>query len=390
MSILRHPVPMLSPWGWGASTESWLPINAHLREALESLDSSYRALECFEIASIFLLHKVASCDGAVERHHRKYSVHLERILNWSFTVAQKSVFHWGQQDIQHYLDFVKSPDSSWVCSSSFSRFVSNKYEPYEQWRINERWKPFRRKIQDGAVMPPCWGSLDKERTIVLDFFHFLSQRASSPLAHLNVEIVGRLRREIPTKRPSRSLRREYSDNLFKMTESELDWVFEKADEFSNGNWQFELVLFAMAIMRYSNVPLRTLCRAPHSAGLLSQFYRQSGEWYFVNNLNESAERSYKFDAQIDLYIHRYFRYLELDRDEPLPDTHIFRRPVQEQGFGYDYLTKMVENFRYELCQLVENYRDSLLIIRQEMPRKFSLSVIRKSRSVPLLEKRRRA
>src|SRR5690349_17176114 len=162
MSILHQPVPMLAPSGWGASINSGLPANAHLREKLESLDDTCKTLECYNAASMFLLHKVVSFDGASERHLRKYSVSLERILNWSFIVAKKSVFDWDQEDIQRYLDFVEIPDSSWVCSSSFGRFVSNKDEPYEQWPINERWRPFRRKFLDGAVMPPYWGELDKE------------------------------------------------------------------------------------------------------------------------------------------------------------------------------------------------------------------------------------
>ncbi|QQO01680.1 hypothetical protein [Pseudomonas sp. SW-3] len=389
MSILHQPVPMLAPIGWGASINSGLPTNAHLRAKLESLDNSCKALECYDAASMFLLHKVVSSDGASERHLRKYSVSLERILNWSFIVAKKSVFDWDQEDIQRYLDFVETPDSSWVCSSSFSRFVINKNEPYEKWPINERWRPFKRKFSDGAVIPPYWGELDKERTIILDFFLYLSQRTSYPLAYLDANIMEKLRREIPTKRPPRSLRREYRKRLFKMNSLELDWIFEKATEFSKVKWQYELVLFAMAIMRYSSLPIKSLCRASNSTGLLSQFYRQNGEWYFVIDSSAPTERIYKLDAQIDSYIQRYLRYLGLAWDQPLPDTHIFRRPEKEQGFGYDYLAEMVESLRHELYQLVENHSSYHLNISQEIPQKFSLWVIRKSRPVPTRETKRR-
>ena len=385
MSILHQPVPMLAPIGWGACINSGLPTNAHLRAKLESLDNSCKALKCYHAASMFLLHKMVSFDGASERHFRKYSVSLERILNWSFIVAKKSVFDWDQEDIQRYLDFVEVPDSSWVCSTSFSRFVSNKNEPYEKWPINERWRPFKRKYSDGAVMPPYWGELDKERTIILDFFLYLFQRAAYPLAYLDANIVEKLRREIPTKRPPRSLRREYRKRLFKMNSFELDWIFEKATEFSEGKWQYELVLFAMAIARYSNLPIKSLCRAANSAGLLSQFYRQSDEWYFVIDSGAPTERICKLDAQIDSYIQRYLRYLGLAWDKPLPDTHIFRRPEKEQGFGYDYLAGMVESLRYELCHLVKTHRSYCPNISQELPQRFSLLVIRKSRLVPTRE-----
>ncbi|MBB3242046.1 hypothetical protein FHW68_003583 [Pseudomonas sp. Tn43] len=389
MSILHQPVPMLAPTGWGASINTGLPTNAHLRAKLESLDNSCNALECYDAASMFLLHKVVSFDGASERHLRKYSVSLERALNWSFIVARKSVFDWDQVDIQRYLDFVEIPDSSWVCSSSFSRFVSNKNEPYEKWAINEHWRPFKRKFSDGAVMPPYWGELDKERTLILDFFLYLSQKASYPLTYLDANIVEKLRREIPTKRPPRSLRREHRKLLFKMSSFELDWVFEKATEFSKGKWQYELVLFAMAIARYSNLPIKPLCRASNSTGLLSQFYRQSGEWYFVTDSGAPTERIYKLDAQIDPYIQRYLRYLGLAWDQPLSDTHIFRRPEKEQGFGYDYLAEMMESLRHELYQLVENHSSDDLNISQEIPQKFSLWVIRRSRPMPKREPKRR-
>lgn len=389
MSILHQPVPMLAPSGWGASIESGLPANAYLRAKLESLDTSCKALECYDAASMFLLHKVVSFDGASERHLRKYLVSMERALNWSFIVAKKSVLDWDQEDIQRYLDFVEMPDSSWVCSSSCSRFVRNKNDPYEKWPINERWRPFKRKFSDSTVMPPYWGELDKERTIILDFFLYSSQMASYPLAHLDANTVEKLRREIPTKRPPRSLRREYRKRLFKMSSFELDRVFEKATEFINGKWQYELVLFAMAIARYSNLPIKSLCRTANSAGLLSQFYRQSDEWYFVTDSGAPTERICKLDAQIDSYIQRYLRYLGLAWDQPLPDTHIFRRPEKEQGFGYDYLAEMVESLRHELYQLVENHRSYHLNISQEIPQKFSLCVIRKSRPVITRETKRR-
>jgi hypothetical protein len=173
-----------------------------------------------------------------------------------------------------------------------------------------------------------------------------------------------------------------------MNSFELDWIFEKATEFSMGKWQYELVLFAMAIMRYSNLPIKSLCRASDTAGLLSQFYRQRGEWYFVTDSGAPTERIYKLDAEIDSYIQRYLKYLGLAWDQPLPDTHIFRRPEKEQGFGYDYLSVMVESLRHELCQLVENHRSFQLNICQEVPQKFSLWVIRKSRPVPTRETKR--
>jgi hypothetical protein len=388
MYILRHPVPMLAPSGWGASVSSGLPANVHLKAKLESLDSSCRPLECYEAASIFLLHKVVSFEGAAERHHRKYSVYLERILNWSFIVAHKPVFDWDGGDIQRYLEFVENPDSSWVSSSTFSRFISNQEEPFERWLINERWRPFKREFFNGVPRPPYWGAIDKERTIVLDFFLFLSQRTSYSLAHLSADIVEKLRRIIPTKRPPRSLRRQHSEQLFKINSFELDWLFEKANELRKGNWRYELVLFAMAVMRYSSMPIKSLCCGPGFAGLLSQFYRCNDKWYFVSDSGAPTKRIYELDAQINSYIREYLSYLEVTEDQPLPDSHIFRRLGYDQGFGYGYVAEFMRGFRRELCESVETNGGIDTPVKLEVVRKITLQLIRKSSPLPSPEMKR--
>lgn len=389
MPFLRQPIPMLAPNGWGASNNPKIPANGHVKAKLESLDSTCRALECYEAASMFILHKIASVEGATQHQHRTCAVSLEQILNWTFIVAQKPIFDWNEVDLQRYLDFVQTPDCSWVGAACFSRFITDKNMSYEQGVINERWRPFRRKLVGGVPKPPHWAILDKERRVVLGFFSFLSLRTSYPLAHLNANFIEKLRLTIPTKRPPRSIRRKSSELLFKMTMFELDWVFKEAAELSESNRQYELVLFAMAIMRYSNVPLKSLCRSLGIAGVLSQFYHQNSQWHIIVNTGSPTERTYKLDAQMDSYIHRYFSYLGVTWDQPLPETHIFRRPDREQGIGYDHLSGIMENFRKELCQLFKKYRSSAPSIRWEVTRKISFRLIRRSRPVPRKESKKR-
>jgi len=77
-----------------------------------------------------------------EATYRSYRNEVERLLLWTWTVAEKSVIALKRPDLESYFDFVHSPPAAWVANSVDDRFRQIGGES----RQNKEWRPFVAKI----------------------------------------------------------------------------------------------------------------------------------------------------------------------------------------------------------------------------------------------------
>jgi hypothetical protein len=67
-----------------------------------------------------------------------YRREVERLLQWSWHIAQKSILSLKRQDIEEYLQFCLNPPKSWIGLKRVPRFIKKLGE-----RIpNTQWRPF--------------------------------------------------------------------------------------------------------------------------------------------------------------------------------------------------------------------------------------------------------
>lgn len=391
MPNLRLPIPMLSPLGWGSSSDFGLPDNVNVLAALESFDGSVHAIESYKAISLFCHFKEIS--SATPQGHRPqvYPEFLERTLNWSLIVCRKSIFDWAPEDIKNCLSFLEAPDDSWIASASHSRFVLDRRCSHAEWQLNEAWRPFRRAAKKGAfIEEPHWGTLDKERNLILELFEFLASNTSCVLPNLSIESIKQLRVSIPRKRPARADRRAHSDGLPRLHPHELDWIFGMAAELRSSDWYYNIILFAMAVMRYTDIPLKALCRGYDHTGKLSQFkIGADNVWRFTDHPDLASEKIYELDGRMEVYLKMHANYLCVPFEEELPDADIFTRPGSDHGFGYYYLLKLMTEFRDEICQLIENCDCPDAFARKDIFMGLSFTLIRRSRVRPLREAKKR-
>ena len=93
-----------------------------------------------------------------EATYRSYRNEVERLLLWSWTVANKSIVSLRRADLEAYFDFVHSPPANWVALS-----VADRFRPIDgQSRQNQNWRPFvvkiakqdrRKALDNGLTMP---------------------------------------------------------------------------------------------------------------------------------------------------------------------------------------------------------------------------------------------
>lgn len=381
MPNLRLPIPMLSPLGWGSSSDLGLPDNVHVLAALESFESNVHAIESYKAISLFCHFKDIS--SAPQQGHRPqvYPESLERILNWSLIVCRKSIFDWAPEDIKNCLSFLETPDASWIASASHSRFVLDRRCSHAEWQLNEAWRPFRRVAKKGAFIEEAhWSRLDMERNLILELFEFLASNTSCVLPKLSIESIRQLRVSIPRKRPARADRRAHSAGLPRLHPHELDWVFGITAELRRSDWYYNIILFAMAVMRYTDIPLIALCRGYDRAGKLSQFKIGADNiWRFTDHPGLASEKIYKLDGRMEVYLRMHADYLCVPFEEELPDADIFTRPGSDHGFGYYYLLSLMTGFRDEICQLIENCDYPDAFARKDIFMGLSFTLIRRSK-----------
>ena len=59
-----------------------------------------------------------------------YRRELERLLQWSWLIAKKSILALERQDIENYLQFCLKPPKSWIGKKGLYRFIDKRWCTY--------------------------------------------------------------------------------------------------------------------------------------------------------------------------------------------------------------------------------------------------------------------
>jgi len=102
---------------------------------------------------------------------------LEKYLQWSFRVCNKSPFTQTEQDITDFFEFVKSPPASWVSIGNQKKFIIVKGKRVS----NSKWKPFR--APRGAIKNS--GTIKKSYTVLSSYFSYALKKKHIKVNPLN-------------------------------------------------------------------------------------------------------------------------------------------------------------------------------------------------------------
>ncbi|MBU1926333.1 MAG: site-specific integrase, partial [Gammaproteobacteria bacterium] len=122
MARLKRPTPLFDTLSNFKSESSKNPL---------LIDHPERQKE-FELAIDF----IKQYDGS-EATFRSYRREIERLLQWTWLVADKSILELKRQDIEHYIEFCKKPPKSWIGVKNVARFVTKDDQrvPNPEWRL---------------------------------------------------------------------------------------------------------------------------------------------------------------------------------------------------------------------------------------------------------------
>ena len=122
MKMIKHPIP--------------IPII----DKLATLDESKSPVISPEFAqndlniSLDFLNQYKNNKSTFESYRRE----IERLLQWSWFIEEKSIIELKRQDMENYIEFCLNPPKTWIGTKKVSRFI----EKNGIRTANAKWRPF--------------------------------------------------------------------------------------------------------------------------------------------------------------------------------------------------------------------------------------------------------
>ncbi|MCH9769407.1 MAG: site-specific integrase [Gammaproteobacteria bacterium] len=205
-----------------------------------------------------------------------YRREIERLLQWAWLKAKKSISNIRHIDIESYIEFCQSPPVAWIGSKQTSRFINHQGQ-----RIpNANWRPFVTSVAKNQInqMPNSKNyqlsakALQAIFAILSSFYNYLIQED-----YINYNPVAQLRQK------SKYLRKHQSTTVIRRL-SELQWnyVLEAAEQMAEKDpLKHERTVFIMNALYAMYLRISELAATPRWQPQMGHFFKDSEEnWWF--------------------------------------------------------------------------------------------------------------
>ncbi|MDH5377592.1 MAG: site-specific integrase [Gammaproteobacteria bacterium] len=246
-----------------------------------------------------------------------YRREVERVIQWSWFVAQRTVASLKREDIEEYVRFCMSPPKEWVGLKQESRFLTKNGTRV----VNERWRPFvvsisKEKFRLGHEVgykdySPSQASIQSTFSILSSFFGYLIQEElieSNPVALIRQKskFVKKNQQQAPVRRIS---------NL------QWEYVIETIEQAANENpVEYERSLFIMNCLFAMYLRISELVADERSEPKMGDFRRDNdGNWWFHVTGKGNKDRIVTVSDEMLKSLKRYRKHLGLSSLPSLDD-----------------------------------------------------------------------
>lgn len=262
----------------------------------------------FSIAIDFL-KQYAGSDGTFRSYRRE----IERLLQWSWVVAQKSVLELKRQDIEAYIEFCKNPPKSWIGTKTVARFITQNGErtPNPSWRLfvaSVSKADFKKGIRaDLKEYSPSQKSIREIFTITSSFYSHL---VNEGLVNINPVLLIRQKSKYFTKRQG-------SAKVLKLSEKQWAYCIDVAKSLASQKPEkYERTLFIMTTLYLLYLRISELTASTRWQPQMGHFYKGSNNsWWFVTLGKGNKERTISVSDEMLAALKRYREHLKFS---PLP------------------------------------------------------------------------
>lgn len=219
---------------------------------------------------------------------KSYRREIERLLQWSWFVYEKSIKDLSRNDFETFLEFCQNPPSTWIGLKHVARYIEKNGE-----RIaNPQWRPFiatvsKKAHKDGHVANIKFYSLSQSAlqaifAILSSFYNYLEQES-----YTAINPVAQIRQK------SKFLRKHQSKRQIRRL-SELQWayVIETAELMAKDNPELhERTLFIMNALFAMYLRISELAASERWIPQMAHFYKDmDNNWWFKTVGKGNKER----------------------------------------------------------------------------------------------------
>lgn len=234
--------------------------------------SAYRVSD-YQTVTQFLI----SYDGSTDTFNA-YRRELERLLQWSWRIEERSVHGLNRDDIVAFIEFLMDPPMAWIGLTNTARFV----ECEGQREINPNWRPFVASVTKSAFREgttpeakqyqPSQSSIQAAFAVLSSYYDFLLQES-----YVETNPVSIIRQK------SKFLQKDHNQAVVRrISDLQWDYVLETAELMAADNPALhERTLFVMTALFAMYLRVSELIANERSAPVMGDFKRdRDGHWWF--------------------------------------------------------------------------------------------------------------
>ena len=227
----------------------------------------------YQTVTQFLL----SYDGSTDTFNA-YRRELERLLQWSWRVQERSVHDLGRDDIVAFIEFLMDPPMAWIGLTNTARFVNRD----GQREPNPNWRPFVASVTKSAFREggapeakdyqPSQASIQAAFAVLSSYYDFLLQES-----YVETNPVSIIRQK------SKFLQKDHNQAIVRrISDLQWDYVLETAELMAAQNPALhERTLFVMTALFAMYLRVSELVANERSTPLMGDFKRdRDGHWWF--------------------------------------------------------------------------------------------------------------
>jgi len=290
------------------------------------------------ITSVSFLKSYTGSVGTFNSYRRE----IERLLQWCFLIANKSLKQLKRDDIEALIRFCQKPKKSWIGVKKAPRFIEK-----EGLRIpNSEWRPFVVTVskiahRKGEQPDPQHYELSHDAVkesfaILSSFFNYLLQEE-----YVRVNPVAMIRQK------SKFIRKQQGPaKIRRLSELQWQYVIKTAKELAENNPDtHERTFFIMSAFYLMYLRISELAASLRWIPSMNHFQRDSdGNWWFTTVGKGNKQRQIAVSNTMLIALKRWRKHLGLpilpspaDNSPLLPKTK-GKGPISNTG----YIRKIVQ------------------------------------------------
>ena len=207
-----------------------------------------------------------------------YKRETERLCQWAWLIAKKSILTLNREDIENYIKFCQKPPKSWIGTQRATRFIDK-----EGQRVpNPKWRPFVSSIGKSEYKHGQKADINDYK-LSQQALALLFAALSSFYNHLLQENLTTANPVAQIKQKNKFIRQYQSQRPVKRL-SALQWemVIETAEAMANATPQkHERTLFIITALYLMYLRISELVAKTRWAPEMGHFFQDSqGNWWF--------------------------------------------------------------------------------------------------------------